>query len=517
MRRILLIIAAGAIGSAAQSQPVPPAAQPHVDHAHGVEIPDEYRWMETAGKSLDPWIDAEDAHARVMLDSLPGRKVLEERIAELWRSGSGDLNESLIDERAGRRLVMDYSLDRPRLGLRGADGRLTILFDGTADGPEKGASLRRSATKLSPDGRFVTLGLVERGEDRPRLRILDVASRQLLPDRLDQPLWADGDGMHITWLPDSSGLLWARNPSRTAATTDGEREFNGHIYLHRLGTDSASDAALFGLSLVAEIRADDTPYPGISPDARWLVIRLRHTEGRSLWAAPFAGGRVTAPFRKVFATDGTISGWGVKDDNLWAVLPDGAPGHALYRAPLGNPAAHPQMVANGKNGVLSGLAVAGDALYASQRDGAVSSLWRLSEDGRREEIALPRPGVIDRLEPGAGAKGARLRLRSALHPDEWVHVLPGAVATLPMLPAPTGLPPGLAGLAVTVVHAPARDGALVPVSLLHNKTQRRDGGGFVRIETYGCFGSTREFIYDPANLAWLERGGMLAIAHVRGG
>ena len=175
------------------------------------------------------------------------------------------------------------------------------------------------------------------------------------------------------------------------------------------------------------------------------------------------------------------------------------------------------MVASGQNGVLSGLAVAGDALYVGQRDGAVSSLWRISEDGRRQAISLPRLGVIDRIETGPGNQGARLRLRSALHPDEWLDVHPQANAARPVVAHPSGLPPALAELAVTVLQASARDGVLVPVSLLHTKDHRRDGSGFVRIESYGCFGSTREFIYDPSNLAWLERGGVLAIAHVRGG
>ena len=53
----------------------------------GVVIPDEYRWMETAGAELDPWIDSEDAHARAQLDAMPGRAALESRIAELWREG----------------------------------------------------------------------------------------------------------------------------------------------------------------------------------------------------------------------------------------------------------------------------------------------------------------------------------------------------------------------------------------------------------------------------------------------
>ncbi|HLT46429.1 MAG TPA: prolyl oligopeptidase family serine peptidase [Rubricoccaceae bacterium] len=502
--------------TAQPAPPPPPRAQAHADTAHGVVVPDEYRWMETAGAALDPWIDAEDAHARATLDAMPGRTALQARIAELWQTG--DRTESVLDERAGRTLVLDYTLDRPRLGVRDGDGPLRILHDPEGDGSEQGASVRRSATRLSPDGRHATVALVERGEANPRLRILDVATGAWLPETLTPPLWADADGFYVAWLPDGQHLLWARNPARTAATPDGERELNGHVYLHRLGTNPAADAALFGPSLQPSLRADDTPYPGVSADGRWAVVRVRHASpGRSLWVAPLDGTRVAGPFREVVTSEGGIAGWGVRGDTLWAVVPDGAPRHRLVRAPLRDPSAAPETVLEGHDGVLAGLAVAADALYLTQRDGAVSSLWRLGADGVPAPIALPRPGILDRLAPGPDGRGARARLRSGVYPDDDVAVAPGAGEARALRPPPPGLPGAWAEAAVTVVHAPARDGVLVPVSLLHAHDAPRDGTGFVWMEVYGCYGSPRELFYDPANLAWLERGGTLAVAHVRGG
>ncbi len=509
------------MSTVAAAPPSPPAARPHIDRALGVEIADEYRWMETAGIGLDPWIDSEDAFARGTLDSLPGRAALEQRVAELWRTGMGEVDEALVDEAlvdagAARQLLLDYSLDRPRLGVRTGGGPFSVVFDGAVEGEEQGSSIRRSATQLSPDGRYVTLGLVDNGEENPRIRVLDLATLRFLPETLRQPLWADADGFHVEWLPDGSGFLWAKNPQRSAATKDGEREHNGHIYLHRLGTSPDSDVALFGPSLLPGLRADDTPYPGVSADGRWLVVRVRHVQGRSLWVAPFAGGRLAAPFVKVVES-AAILGWGIRGDDLWAVVPEGAPGHALVRVSLSAPGARPEQVATGENGVLSGLAVAGDTLYVAQRDGALSSLWRIGEDGKRTAIALPRPGVVDQLENGDRHRGVRLRLRSGLYPDEWLEIVPNAISARPVLAAPRGLPPALADFTVTVIEAPARDGALIPVSLLHGKAQPRDGSSFVRMDVYGCFGTSAELIYDPSSLAWLERGGMLAIGHVRGG
>lgn len=518
MKRVLST-ACLAMGFAAASlaQPAAPAPQAHVDEALGVRIPDEYRWMESAGPLLDPWIDAEDEHARTLLRGLRGRSALEADVTALRATGVGDIDESLLDERSGRRLVLDYSQGAPRLGLRTGDGPLVVLFDGTQDGPARGATLRPAATKLSPDGRFVTLGLVERGEQNARIRILDIDASRLLPDVLDAPLWADAEGFHVAWLADSRGLLWVRNPARNAQTPDGEREFNGHVVVHRLGDDPAAATAIFGTTVVEGLRPDDTPYPRVSADGRWLLVRVRHAEGRSLWAAPFADGRVTSAFRNVLASSGTILGYGIQGDALLAVVTDDAPNHRLVRVALNDAAARPQTVVDGEGGFISGLAVADDGIHISQRDGATSSLWRLDAAGKRSRIDLPREGVIEDLQPAPSQHGARFVLRSGAHPDEWFDVDARARVARPVFAAPTGLPPALEDVTVSVVDAPSRDGELIPVSILHRKNQPRDGSGFARVEAYGCYGSSTELTYDPANFAWLDRGGIIVVAHVRGG
>lgn len=512
------------LADALASPPPAPRAVAHADTVHGVVIiPDEYRWMEKAGAELDPWIDAEDAYARATLAALPGRAALRERIAELWRTGVGDVDETVIDERSARTLVLDYSLDRARLGVYDGNGPLRIVYDPAAEGPERGRAIRNTATLLSPDGRYATVGLVERGEANPRLRILDLTTGTWLPEVLAPPLWADARGFHVAWHPDSRHLFWVRNPGRTDATPDGEREFHGHVYLHRLGTSQEEDVALFGTSLQAEVHAHDTPYPLVSADGRWAGVYLLHPArpgARSLWFAPLDGARVAGPFREVLR-GGMWGGYGVRGDTLWAIVPAGNTGRRLVRVPLRAAGAEPETVIEDGDGVLSSLAVASDAVYVGRREGAIMSLSRLRGDGTLEPIRLPRVGSWDvttwGLIPGADGRGVRVRLHSPLHPDEWLAVAPDAGEALPIRPEPTGLPPELGRHAVTVAHAPARDGVLVPVTLLHARDAPRDGSGFVRVEVYGCFGLALNAFYDPSAVAWIERGGTLAVAHLRGG
>jgi prolyl oligopeptidase len=473
--------------------------------------------MEKAGAAFDTWIDAENAYARATLASLAGRAALRSRISDLRRTGNGDAVESVLDVRGGRTLVLDWRLDRPRLGVRDGEGALRVLHDPEAPGPEHGAAVRRAATRLSPDGRYASVGLVERGEANPRLRILDLTAESWLPETLAPPLWADAAGFHVAWHPDSRHLFWIRNPSRTGTTPDGEREFNGHVYVHRLDTTPAADVAIFGTTLQTALRPDDTPYPHVSPDGRWAVVHLRRTAGRAIWVAPLTEGQLAGPFRELLATEGAFAGWGVRDDTLWAIVPDGAPRHRLVRRAIHDSAGPIETVLEGQQGALTGLAIAADGVYFGQRDGAVTSLWRLTNTGAPTPIALPRPGNITRFAVGPDGSGAHLWLRTALQPDEWLAVAPGADRARPVRPAVGGLPPELARYTVSLLEAPARDGVMVPVTLLHARDARREGAGFVRLQAYGCFGSALTPFFDPANLAWLERGGVIAVAHVRGG
>jgi prolyl oligopeptidase len=67
------------------------------------------------------------------------------------------------------------------------------------------------------------------------------------------------------------------------------------------------------------------------------------------------------------------------------------------------------------------------------------------------------------------------------------------------------------------VQVPAPDGTLIPLSIVHQRGLKLDGSNPVLLNGYGAYGSSLDANFDPIYLAWLERGGVLAFAHVRGG
>jgi prolyl oligopeptidase len=67
------------------------------------------------------------------------------------------------------------------------------------------------------------------------------------------------------------------------------------------------------------------------------------------------------------------------------------------------------------------------------------------------------------------------------------------------------------------VKVESHDGVMVPLSILHKEDLSMGGNNPTLLVGYGSYGSSRGVSFSPTRLAWLEKGGVLAIAHVRGG
>jgi prolyl oligopeptidase len=63
----------------------------------------------------------------------------------------------------------------------------------------------------------------------------------------------------------------------------------------------------------------------------------------------------------------------------------------------------------------------------------------------------------------------------------------------------------------------SHDGVQVPLSIIHRKDLRLDGTNPTLLSGYGAYGHVTAMSFEPTSLAWLERGGVIAVAHVRGG
>jgi prolyl oligopeptidase len=503
-------IALLAVGAAA-ADPPPTPSRPVVDTYHGVEVSDPYRWMEDS-KSAEfrAWLQGQNAYTEETLAKIEGRARLRARVLELAQQSptarelepNGDLLFYLAGEpgHRGRRLVVENR----------RSGERRVLVDPAALERE-GKPVAVDWFKASADGSKVALGLSEGGSEDSTLRVLDVRTGAWLAERIDRT--GINGAWTIVWLPDNRRFFYERTP-------EGERYDKSRLYLHELGRDPARDPPLWGYGLHPEIRINGHDYtylrtapgsehvvavvvPGVANERRFYSARLADlVAGKARWRL-LAGGDAQW-FR------GYLRG-----NDLYVLSHDAAPRNKLLRVDLSRPGSEPEVALPGGSAVLSDAVVARDALYVSGLDAGVGRVFRVPyARGRVTSVALPFEGSVREMAADPRRDGLLVRLEGWTQSPRILAVANGSVRDTHML-APASA--DFSGIAVTRTAVASHDGVQVPLTVLARKDVALDGSNPTIVTGYGAYGFASEPRFDPKLLAWLERGGVYAVAHVRGG
>ncbi len=514
---LLLFTSARASSGAPCATPAAPRIAPVVETVHGVEIRDPYRWMEQGGPEFDTWSRAEAKYARSILDSIPGRQEIYQRISSLSQGSGGVrklqvrkahwLYERAVPGRDGPALFMRKNRD-------GEEQRIDLL--GSLPASEGPWSEVHAARVLSPDGRYLTFGTTQNGEANPTLRVYDLELDRLLPDRIVWPLWADSAGFEPRWLADSSGFFYVRRADASSTMDDTERARRGQVFVHRLGRDANTDRAIFGYGITPEIAETDTLYVRSEPHPRWLTLWRRMPDARELWVVDLdeLGAEGNPRARRIWASDVSVPGYGVLENWLYIADSNGSPRFRVVRFDLEKNAPTAELALPEQPGVLTHLVAANDAVYVVETLLSKARLHILERD-RVRHLDL-EDGVVSSLNAGAEGSGVWLTQVDWLVPEKG-RLLDAGGDTLHDTGFAAADTVAFDAYASDIGWADARDGERIPYNIVHRKDATLDGSAYVMLEGYGCFGSSYPPFYWPALAAWLEHGGVFVRAAMRGG
>lgn len=205
-------------------------------------------------------------------------------------------------------------------------------------------------------------------------------------------------------------------------------------------------------------------------------------------------------------------------DTLFLRTARDAPRFQVVATPLAAPdLAHARVVVPPGDGVIQDLRVAGDQLLISELVGGVSRLRRVPLGGGAPEVVpLPIAGTLLHWDSAPGSALAALELTSwTVAPRILLYDAASGAVRDPELSSPA--PVDLREIEVAEVVAPGRDGTPIPLSIIHRRGLVRDGNNPTLLFGYGAYGISASPRCLPEMLAWYERGGVYAIAHVRGG
>jgi prolyl oligopeptidase len=478
---------------------------------------DPYRWMEDVeARELQAWASAQNAHTRATLDRLELRGKLLARIQAL--SAARDEANSIK-----ARLDKQFYLKRPaaantfKLYVRTRDGgKERMLFDPTTTLPGGSASI--DFYEPSPDGRRVAFGVSINGSEDAVLRILDVDDGKLLSDTIDRARHAEP-----RWLPDGTSFFYRRNPrvasgAPTAAHYQGSRD-----YVHVLGRDPDQDIAVFGynVSPLAPLAPADSPYLLLWPGCPYAFGLVQHGTSNDLTVYVAALASVDGdrtPWRKLVDLEDQILDMAVHGSEVFLLTHRGAPRAKVIRTRLEAPdLAHADTILAASEIVAGELAAASDALYVRTLDGGIGRIVRIPYDGGApRSLTLPFDGSIADLASSQAAPGFAFQLQSWTRPRSHYSYDPvqDRFTELGLISPAQLRPPPLESIETKVKSV---DGTLVPLSIVSVRGLDRKRPRPTLLVGYGSYGLSINPSFDPRRLAWLENGGIYAVAHVRGG
>ncbi|MEM9464539.1 MAG: prolyl oligopeptidase family serine peptidase [Actinomycetota bacterium] len=497
----------------------PPARRGDVvDDYHGTEIADPYRWLEEVDAAdTKAFVEAQNAVSAPYLASLPDRAALIDRMTELWDiprtepprvRGEGDARVMVWSHNDGL-------ADQPTIWIRRGDADPDVLLDPNTLSEDGAVAVTGSA--LSEDGRLFAYLVAEAGSDRQYLAIRSTETGADLDDRLEHLRFTS-----IAWFGD--GFFYTRWPEVEPGSTAPVRDPSVHY--HRVGTPQADDPLVF--------HNDDDAEPiysaGLTEDRRYLVLAELlgtdrrngllyldlDTHGASIvdGAAVDPAGWVQLVAQGEAAHEVVLHVAGDDGSSRFVVQTDrDAPNGRLVTIDLADPdpAAWTTIVAETEQPLEWAAALAGEVIVNHLAE-ASSELTRHAPDGTElGRLDLPGVGSVTGLAGRFTDPVFFIGYQSFVEPPTVLRVSEGASEVWAASEAP--IDP--ADVIVERLHATSTDGAQVGMFVIRHKDAALPGP--VELYGYGGFTINLTPAYSPSRLAFLEAGGIVAIANLRGG
>lgn len=520
---LLLFVACSAAADAPTSRMeqaaaalTPPVAQrvPHVVKSPHGEREDPYHWLrDDDPKAKRPevmaWLQAENAYAEAVLAPLAplratllkemrGRVVPDEKSAPRWADGAWTWTEYQPGAEHPRLMRQRGTPARPD-----PKARPEVLLD-MAERAQGQPYYAVAAWAISPDGRLLAWTEDTGGRRIHTLRVRDLVAGRDLPDQVS------GISEPVVWAADSRTLLYIRQDPVTLQ--------EGAVMRHRVGTPVERDVQVYE-------EADKTLFVGIAPSAsrRFLLIHVRGYETAETLALD-ARRPADAP-RVVFARKPGVRHFADHAAGRWVLrTSEGAPDFRLVAAPESRPDDRRRwqvLLPARADTSVEGFALLGRGVAVQERvQGAQRVRWR-SPGGRWHTVAQAEGSAVE-LDDGGDARATWLRtnLQSMVQPQQTWDLDVSAGAPGQRLLRRERQVPGYDGSRYQTrrLWMPARDGQRVPVTLAWRSDRARaDGGAPLLVMGYGAYGATWDPYFSANRLSLLDRGFVVAIAHVRGG
>lgn len=503
----------------------PPLPIQNVQDVHwGTKVDDPYRFLEQVkDPAVLTWMRGQADASDAILNRLPGRQTIFNTLKE--KDAVGGTVVSSIHRTAGNRwfyLMRPQGQSQAKLVWRdGVRGEEKLLVDPELITKEKGKPHAVQSFYPSPDGKLLAYGMHSSGSEIGNLYVIDVATgKEVLPP-IDRIRFAG-----VSWRENGSGLFFSRlRPGYETMKSTERFADTGRYYLDLKQPNP--DHLIFNASMYPQLKLPSFATGGIAEvpgsDLAAMVVYFGVDRRLAMYVAKMdevLSGK--AQWREVFK----------QSDDVREV--DIGHGHVYVRSALNAPRfkvlklkvpelnlSQAETLVPETEGVLRSISVAKDALYVTRREGVNTALLRIPANVRAsgndiQKLTLP-------IEGNVTVVGNPDHSELVVAISSWTQALRRYVYAAStgqferLLLAPPVEPLQKADIVAREVMVPSHDGVKVPVSIIMRADAVLNGQNPTILYGYGAYGTTEEPGRSTGVITWVERGGIYAFAHVRGG
>jgi len=475
-----------------------------VDTYFGDEVADPYRWLEDLdGNATAVWVGAQNAVSFPYLEAIPQREAIKSRLTELW-----NYERYGIPEKEGGRYFFERNdglQNQDVLFVADAiDAEPRVLIDPNAFSED--ATIALASWVPSPDGKWLAYSTSDGGTDWKTWHIRNVDTGEDLDDGVSRCKFTGA-----SWSGDSKGFFYSRYPALENGAGDGSKTTS--VYFHRRGTAQEADEHVY--TIPGETTKN--PHAAVTQDGHYLIISERlGYDANDVYYLPL-GTRVSEPLPIFDQWDARYNFVGNDGRTLFFWTNKDAPRGRVVTVDLGRHAAGtPHEVVAEADETLSSVDYVGGTLICQYLRDA-NSLVRLhaATGSVRCELELPGMGTARGFSGHSDDAETFYSYTDFTTPSAiYRYDVDSDESTLFARPEP---PVDLTGYEAKQVFFESKDGTRVPMFIVHKTGIALDSQNPTLLYGYGGFNISRTPSYRTTRMVWLEMGGVLAIANLRGG
>jgi prolyl oligopeptidase len=329
------------------------------------------------------------------------------------------------------------------------------------------------------------------------------------------------------WLPDGKSFVYSRRRQTPADAPAAEGYKFTQAFQHRLGADPTDDRLVFANGAAGSPAMAEMDFPAVilPLNSRWAIGQVKHGDETDLTLYATSQESLGSPdvrWTKVCDRTDLTTEYAVHGDAIFLRTAHEAPGFKIVRTSLAAPDYRTAavVVPTSREQVVDSLAVAQDALYVGVLIGVPNRILRVpyDVDAKPEMLDLPpEEPAAQVVTARADLPGVYVATRSWTRAGKIYDYQPESQKLTDTELLPLGKFDVPEWLTSTEVMATSHDDVQVPLSIIHRRDIRLNGSNPTLLSGYGAYGFPISMHFRPVNLAWLEQGGVLAFAHVRGG